>query len=110
MNILDAVDLYRFYHAGDTAYFEGFREIGRRFPGIDAALLPIGAYHPESFRHVHMGPDEAVRAFKELGAKWLVPMHYGTFPALTGTPGHLRELLASTAVQVLELKPGETAA
>jgi len=42
-------------------------------------LLPIGAYHPESFRHVHMGPDEAVRAFKDLRAQKLVPMHYGSF-------------------------------
>lgn len=68
----------RIYHAGDSAYFEGFQEIGRHLvPEI--ALLPIGAYHPESFRHVHMGPDEAVKAFKELGATQLVPMHYGTF-------------------------------
>jgi len=68
----------RIYHAGDSAYFEGFREIGQRF-APEVALLPIGAYHPESFRHVHMGPDEAVRAFKDLGAQKLVPMHYGTF-------------------------------
>ncbi|MGD1088752.1 MAG: MBL fold metallo-hydrolase [Verrucomicrobiota bacterium] len=68
----------KIYHAGDSAYFDGFREIGRKF-SPEIALLPIGAYHPESFRRVHMGPDEAVKAFKELGAKWLVPMHYGTF-------------------------------
>jgi len=66
------------YHAGDSAYFEGFKEIGERFsPSL--ALLPIGAYHPESFRKVHMGPDDAIKVFKELRAKWLVPMHYGTF-------------------------------
>jgi L-ascorbate metabolism protein UlaG (beta-lactamase superfamily) len=41
--------------------------------------MPIGAYHPETFRRVHMGPDEAVKAFQDLGANWLVPMHYGTF-------------------------------
>ena len=46
---------------------------------LEIALLPIGAYHPESFRHVHMGPDEAVRVFKDLRAQWMVPMHYGTF-------------------------------
>jgi L-ascorbate metabolism protein UlaG (beta-lactamase superfamily) len=68
----------KIYHAGDSAYFHGFKEIGRKF-SPEIALLPIGAYHPESFRRVHMGPDEAVKAFKELGAKWLVPMHYGTF-------------------------------
>ncbi|MGO8763970.1 MAG: MBL fold metallo-hydrolase [Limisphaerales bacterium] len=68
----------RIYHAGDSAYFEGFAEIGKRFSPT-LALLPIGAYYPDSFRKVHMGPDEAIKAFKELGAKWLVPMHYGTF-------------------------------
>ncbi len=68
----------KIYHAGDSAYFDGFKEISKRL-APEIALLPIGAYHPESFRRVHMGPDEAVKAFKELGARWLVPMHYGTF-------------------------------
>lgn len=66
------------YHCGDTAYFDGFKEIGKRFP-IDVALLPIGAYDPPSGRNVHMNPEEAVRAFQDLKAKKLVPMHYGTF-------------------------------
>jgi L-ascorbate metabolism protein UlaG (beta-lactamase superfamily) len=68
----------RVYHAGDSAYFAGFREIGEKL-APEIALLPIGAYYPDSFRHVHMGPDEAIRVFRELRAKWLVPMHYGTF-------------------------------
>jgi L-ascorbate metabolism protein UlaG (beta-lactamase superfamily) len=68
----------KIYHAGDTAYFGGFKEIGSRL-APEIALLPIGAYHPESFRRVHMGPDEAIKAFKDLGSRWLVPMHYGTF-------------------------------
>ena len=68
----------RIYHAGDSAYFDGFKEIGKRL-APDVALLPIGAYHPETFRKVHMGPDEAVDAFKDLKSQWLVPMHYGTF-------------------------------
>jgi L-ascorbate metabolism protein UlaG (beta-lactamase superfamily) len=68
----------RIYHAGDSAYFHGFEELGRRLtPQI--ALLPIGAYHPETFRKVHMGPDQAIKAFKDLKAECLVPMHYGTF-------------------------------
>ncbi len=68
----------KIYHCGDSAYFRGFAEIGEKLrPEI--ALLPIGAYHPESFRKVHMGPDEAVMAFKDLRAKFFVPMHYGTF-------------------------------
>jgi L-ascorbate metabolism protein UlaG (beta-lactamase superfamily) len=68
----------RLYHAGDSAYFPGFREIGERMRP-EVALLPIGAYYPDTFRTVHMGPDEAVKAFQDLGAKWFVPMHFGTF-------------------------------
>lgn len=68
----------RIYHAGDSAYFDGFKDIGKSYRP-DIALLPIGAYHPETFRRVHMGPDEAIKAFKDLRAKWLVPMHYGSF-------------------------------
>jgi L-ascorbate metabolism protein UlaG (beta-lactamase superfamily) len=66
------------YHSGDTAYFDGFHEIGARLkPQI--ALLPIGAYFPDSYRTVHTSPEEAVRGFIELGAHQMVPMHYGTF-------------------------------
>lgn len=68
----------RIYHAGDSAYFDGFKEIGERC-APEIALLPIGAYYPDSFRHVHMGPDEAARVFRELGARWFVPMHFGSF-------------------------------
>ena len=68
----------KIYHAGDSAYFHGFKEIGRKL-APEIALLPIGAYHPETFRRVHIGPDDAVRAFKDLRAKVFVPMHYGTF-------------------------------
>lgn len=66
------------YHAGDTAYFEGFREIGRRL-SPEVALLPIGAYNPASYRHVHADPADATRGFLDLKARWMVPMHYGTF-------------------------------
>ena len=66
------------YHSGDTAYFDGFREVGERLHP-DVALLPIGAYFPDAYRTVHTSPEEAVRGFVECGAKWMVPMHYGTF-------------------------------
>ena len=66
------------FHCGDSAYFPGFKEIGERYK-IDVALLPIGAYDPPFTREVHMNPEEAVQAFVELGAKTLVPMHYGSF-------------------------------
>jgi len=87
----------RIYHAGDSAYFEGFKEIGRALKP-EIALLPIGAYFPDSFRHVHMGPDEALHAFKDLGARWFVPMHFGTFKLsfepLDEPPRWLAELAA----------------
>lgn len=66
------------YHSGDTAYFDGFHEIGNRMRP-DVALLPIGAYNPPSFRAVHTSPEDAVQAFRDLRAQWMVPMHYGTF-------------------------------
>jgi len=66
------------YHAGDTAYFDGFHEIGDRLRP-EVALLPIGAYHPASYRAVHASPEDAVQAFLDLEARWMVPMHYGSF-------------------------------
>ena len=70
----------RVYHSGDTAWFDGFAEIGRRVGPLHAALLPIGAYAPRWFmRHQHMDPDDAVRAFQALGAQRFVAMHWGTF-------------------------------
>jgi L-ascorbate metabolism protein UlaG (beta-lactamase superfamily) len=68
------------YHAGDTAAFPGFAEIAGRFPRIDAALLPIGAYDPAWFMEpMHLNPEQALAAFLALGARTLVPMHWGTF-------------------------------
>jgi N-acyl-phosphatidylethanolamine-hydrolysing phospholipase D len=76
----------RFFFAGDTGYFHGFEEIGRRFGSIDVAMLPIGAYEPRWFmRSQHMDPSEAYRAFRDLGARYMVPMHWGTFD-LTDEP------------------------
>jgi L-ascorbate metabolism protein UlaG (beta-lactamase superfamily) len=74
------------YHAGDTALFDGFREIGAAFPGLDAALLPIGAYDPGWFmERQYLNPEQAIRAFQALGARALVGMHWGTFK-LTDEP------------------------
>ncbi|HZP48125.1 MAG TPA: metal-dependent hydrolase [Vicinamibacterales bacterium] len=89
-----------FYFAGDTALFGDMRLIGELYkPQI--ALLPIGDFYT-------MGPEQAAKAVEMLGVKQVVPMHYGTFPALTGTPAKLRELLGGRA-EVIELQPGETA-
>jgi L-ascorbate metabolism protein UlaG (beta-lactamase superfamily) len=89
------------YFAGDTSIFGDMRLIGEMYrPSI--AFLPIGDLYT-------MGPEQAAKACELLGVKQVVPMHYGTFPALTGTPARLRELVEPGGVQVLELKPGETA-
>jgi L-ascorbate metabolism protein UlaG (beta-lactamase superfamily) len=66
------------YHSGDTAYFDGFAKIGKRWKP-DIALLPIGAYRPDSYRGVHTCPEEALQAFLDVGAQRMIPMHYGTF-------------------------------
>lgn len=66
------------YHAGDTAYFPGFREIGASLRP-ELALLPIGAYYPQQFRNVHASPADAVQALLDLGSRWMMPMHYGSF-------------------------------
>lgn len=66
------------YHSGDTAYFGGFKQIGERL-APEIALLPIGAYQPESFRNVHSNPEDALQGFLDLGSRWMIPMHYGTF-------------------------------
>ena len=68
-----------FYFAGDTGYFSGFAEIGRRFQP-DVALLPIGGYEPAGFRDEHLSPLDAVHAFDDLGARVLGPICHGSFP------------------------------
>jgi L-ascorbate metabolism protein UlaG (beta-lactamase superfamily) len=89
------------YFAGDTSIFGDMRLIGEMYhPTI--AFLPIGDLYT-------MGPEQAAKACELLGVRQVVPMHYGTFPALTGTPAKLRELVEPKGVKVLELKPGETA-
>jgi L-ascorbate metabolism protein UlaG (beta-lactamase superfamily) len=75
-------------------------------------MLPIGAYYPDTFRKMHMGPDEAIKAFKDLAAKWLVPMHYGTFKLsfedMDEPPRWLKQLAASNGLseRVRILKEG----
>ena len=76
--VLEAEGAESVYHSGDTATFGGFAEIGRRLrPKI--ALLPIGAYFPDSYRSVHTSPEEALQGFLDVGAGTMVPMHYNTF-------------------------------
>jgi L-ascorbate metabolism protein UlaG (beta-lactamase superfamily) len=90
-----------FYFAGDTALFGDMRLIAEMH-APEIAFLPIGD-------HYTMGPDAAARACQLLGVRQVVPMHYGTFPVLTGTPERLKHLVEPFGVDVLVLKPGETA-
>jgi L-ascorbate metabolism protein UlaG (beta-lactamase superfamily) len=88
------------YYSGDTCLFGDMRLIGEMYKP-EIAFLPIG----DRFT---MDPAAAARACEFLGVRQVVPMHWGTFPLLTGTPAELKKLVPR-GVEVLELKPGETA-
>jgi L-ascorbate metabolism protein UlaG (beta-lactamase superfamily) len=89
------------YHAGDTAVFKDM-ELIRELYHPELAMLPIGS-------HYVMSPAEAALACRMLKPRWVIPMHYGTFPVLTGTPEELIELLKGEPdIKVIPLKPGET--
>jgi L-ascorbate metabolism protein UlaG (beta-lactamase superfamily) len=78
---------YRFLHAGDAGYSRDFADIRAHFGTIDLAALPIGGYAPRWFMQVnHVDPDEAVQAYRDLGARYAVGMHWGTFADLTDEP------------------------
>ncbi|MDP9146934.1 MAG: metal-dependent hydrolase [Acidobacteriota bacterium] len=89
------------YHAGDTAVFGDMKLIGELYKP-DLAFLPIGDLFT-------MGPREAAYAIRLLGVKQVIPMHYGTFPALTGSPEALRaECKDIPGLEIHALKPGES--
>ena len=87
------------YFAGDTDVF-GDMALIAELSKFDVAFLPIGDFYT-------MGPHRAAKAAKLLGVKTVVPMHFGTFPALIGRPAALQALVGS-AVRVLDIKPGDT--
>jgi L-ascorbate metabolism protein UlaG (beta-lactamase superfamily) len=91
-------DRLKIYFAGDTGLFGDMRLIRDRH-APDIAFLPIG----DRFT---MGPEDAAIAAEWLGVKAIVPMHYGTFPELTGTPADLRGHAEQRGIDVLELTPG----
>lgn len=88
------------YYAGDTTVFSDMKIIGELY-SPDVSILPIGDFYT-------MGPREAAYATKLLGAKTVIPMHFGTFPVLTGTPDELQKLVGK-GTDVVALKPGESA-
>jgi L-ascorbate metabolism protein UlaG (beta-lactamase superfamily) len=103
--VVEVENGFRFYHAGDTNVF-GDMAIIRDLYRPDLALLPIGG-------HYTMGPREAALAVELLGVKHVLPIHYGTFPILAGTPDELRGELSARGladVVVHDLEPGGTLA
>jgi L-ascorbate metabolism protein UlaG (beta-lactamase superfamily) len=99
--VLELENGLRIYHAGDTCVF-GDMHLIRELYKPDLAILPIGD-------HFVMSPKEAAYAVQLLRPKAVIPMHFGTFPLLTGTPSEFRALVEDAGdVNVLLLKPGET--
>jgi L-ascorbate metabolism protein UlaG (beta-lactamase superfamily) len=88
------------YFAGDTNVFGDMETVIARLYKPDVAVLPIGD-------HYTMGPEEAALAVELLGVRRVVPCHFGTFPALTGTPDALQEKVGSS-VTVERIEPGES--
>ena len=88
----------KIYFAGDTAFYGDMALLGEE--KLDAALLPIGDFYT-------MGPDDAARAARAVGAKITVPMHYDTFPAIRQDPQAFKAL-CEPAVKVAVLRPGES--
>jgi L-ascorbate metabolism protein UlaG (beta-lactamase superfamily) len=95
-------DGFRIYHAGDTNVSADMALIGELYEP-DVALLPIGDFYT-------MGPREAAKACQLLGVSRVIPMHWGTFPVLPGTPDELRREIdrRGLATQVVELAPGQS--
>ncbi|MEO8436868.1 MAG: metal-dependent hydrolase [Chloroflexota bacterium] len=90
---------FRFYHAGDTAVFGDLRLIGEQYRP-ELAMLPIGG-------HFTMGPRDAALAVELLGVKHVMPLHYGTFAALAGTPAELRAELDVRGLNDVEIHAPE---
>jgi L-ascorbate metabolism protein UlaG (beta-lactamase superfamily) len=92
----------RIYHMGDTGLFGDMRLIAQRFHP-DVVLVPIGG-------HFVLDPQDAAFAIREwLKPKYVVPMHYGTFPQLKGTPEEFKKALGKSPVKVISLEPGQKA-
>lgn len=99
--VLEFENGFRIYHTGDTGLFGDMRLIGELYRP-DLALLPVGDLFT-------MGPREASYAIRFLGVRQVIPMHYGTFPALTGTPDELKRLTTDIPdLTIHVLKPGES--
>jgi L-ascorbate metabolism protein UlaG (beta-lactamase superfamily) len=93
--ILELENGFRIYNTGDTTLFSDIRLMGELYRP-DMVILPIGG-------HFTMGPREAAMAVEWLGVRHVMPVHYGTFPVLAGTPDQLRQALADRGVSGVEV-------
>jgi L-ascorbate metabolism protein UlaG (beta-lactamase superfamily) len=99
--VIELENGFKLYHAGDTAVFSDMALIGKLLQP-DWAMLPIGDYYT-------MGTRSAAEAIRLLGVTTVVPMHFGTFPVLVGTPEDLRvEAKDVDGLEVIDLEPGQT--
>ncbi|MFQ6021536.1 MAG: metal-dependent hydrolase [Acidiferrobacterales bacterium] len=99
--IIELENGLKIYHAGDTGVFGDMKFIGEYYQP-DVALLPIGG-------HFTMDPDHAAYAVRNLlKTEKVIPMHYGTFPPLKGTPEQLKKALGGFPATVIVMKPGDT--
>jgi L-ascorbate metabolism protein UlaG (beta-lactamase superfamily) len=98
--VVELSDGFRLYHAGDTNVFSDMKLIADLYRP-ELVCLPIGDLYT-------MGPREAALALSFLGAKKVLPIHHGTFPALTGTPEEFYRLIEGTGTGMISVKPGET--
>lgn len=93
----------RLFFSGDTGYFDGFRDIGRRLGPFDVTLLETGAYDAQ-WPYVHMQPEQTVQAHQDLRGRWLLPMHNGTFDlALHGWREPFERVLALSEARGIAL-------
>lgn len=98
--VLETPQGVKIYHAGDTNVF-GDMHIIHELYRAEIVMLPIGDLFT-------MGPDEAAYACKLLRPKVVIPMHFGTFPVLTGTAQELQRRVSDLGIEVLEMRPGQT--
>ena len=99
--VIEFENAFKIYHAGDTNIFSDMKLIAEIYKP-ELVMLPIGDLFT-------MSPLEASYACRYLNPKWVIPIHYGTFPALIGTPEELRELTKDIpGMEIIAMKPGET--
>ena len=97
--IIEFENGFKLYHMGDTGVFADMKWIGEHYKP-DVIMIPIGG-------HFVMSPKDAALATEMIKPKFAIPIHYGTFPPLKGTPQEYVQALGTTAVKVFPISPGD---